>query len=107
MKQGKKISIIVPIYNVEKYLPGCIDSILKQTYENMEIILVDDGSPDNCPAICDEYEKKDTRIRVIHQKNSGLSGARNTGIDNAQGEYLIFVDSDDTVEPTMVEEEVE
>lgn len=104
MKQGKKISIIVPIYNVENYLPGCIDSILRQTYENTEIILVDDGSPDNCPTICDEYEKKDTRIRVIHQKNSGLSGARNTGIDNAHGEYLIFVDSDDTVEPTMVED---
>lgn len=104
MKQGKKISLIVPIYNVENYLPSCIDSILNQTYEDIEIILVDDGSPDNCPAICDEYSKKDRRIRVIHQKNKGLSGARNTGIENAQGEYLIFVDSDDTVEPTMVED---
>lgn len=104
MKQEKKISIIVPIYNVENYLPSCIDSILKQTYENLEIILVDDGSPDNCPTICDKYEKSDDRIRVIHQKNKGLSGARNTGIENAQGEYLIFVDSDDTVEPTMVED---
>ncbi len=102
--QGKKISLIVPIYNVEKFLSACIESIMKQTYENIEIILVDDGSPDNCPQICDEYAKKDERIRVIHQKNKGLSGARNTGIDNAQGEYLIFVDSDDTVEPTMVED---
>lgn len=104
MKQGKKISLIVPIYNVEKYLPSCIDSILKQTYVDMEVILVDDGSPDNCPAICDEYAKKDERIHVIHQQNKGLSGARNTGIEYAQGEYLIFVDSDDTIEPTMVEE---
>lgn len=104
MRQGKKISVIVPIYNVEKYLPACIDSILQQTYKDMEIILVDDGSPDNCPQICDEYGKKDERIRVVHQKNKGLSGARNTGIDIAQGEYLIFVDSDDTVEPTMVED---
>lgn len=104
MRQEKNISIIVPIYNVENYLPSCIDSILKQTYKNIEVILIDDGSPDNCSAICDEYEKKDERIRVIHQKNSGLSGARNTGIENAQGEYLIFVDSDDTIAPTMVEE---
>lgn len=104
MMQNKLISLIVPIYNVEKFLPGCIESIMGQTYENIEIILVDDGSPDSCPQICDEYAGKDARIRVIHQKNKGLSGARNTGIENAQGEYLIFVDSDDTVEPTMVED---
>ena len=98
------ISLIVPIYNVEKFLPSCIESIMRQTYKNIEIILVDDGSPDSCPQICDEYAEKDERIRVIHQKNKGLSGARNTGIANAQGEYLVFVDSDDTVEPTMVED---
>lgn len=102
--QNEMISIVVPIYNVEQYLKSCVDSILSQTYRNTEIILVDDGSPDNCPRICDEYAKKDERIRVIHQKNKGLSGARNTGIDNARGEYLIFVDSDDTIEHTMVEE---
>ena len=75
------ISIIVPIYNVEKYLVKCIDSIVSQTYKNLEIILVDDGSPDNCPKICDEYAKKDSRIKVIHKKNGGLSDARNIGID--------------------------
>ena len=104
MKEEKKISIIIPIYNVEKYLPACVESILQQTYKNLEIILVDDGSPDRCPVICDDLAQKDDRIRVIHQKNKGLSGARNTGIDNAQGDYLIFVDSDDTVEQTLVEE---
>ncbi len=104
MKEEKKISIIIPIYNVEKYLPTCVESILQQTYKNLEVILVDDGSPDRCPVICDELAQKDDRIRVIHQKNKGLSGARNTGIDNAQGDYLIFVDSDDTVEQTLVEE---
>lgn len=104
MKEEKKISIIIPIYNVEKYLPACVESILQQTYKNLEVILVDDGSPDRCPVICDELAQKDDRIRVIHQKNKGLSGARNTGIDNAQGDYLIFVDSDDTVEQTLVEE---
>ena len=104
MKEEKKISIIIPIYNVEKYLPACVESILQQTYKNLEVILVDDGSPDRCPVICDELAQKDDRIRVIHQKNKGLSGARNTGIDNAQGDYLIFVDSGDTVEQTLVEE---
>lgn len=104
MKEEKKISIIIPIYNVEKYLPACVESILQQTYKNLEVILVDDGSLDRCPVICDELAQKDDRIRVIHQKNKGLSGARNTGIDNAQGDYLIFVDSDDTVEQTLVEE---
>ena len=104
MKEEKKISIIIPIYNVEKYLPACVESILQQTYKNLEVILVDDGSPDRCPVICDELAQKDDRIQVIHQKNKGLSGARNTGIDNAQGDYLIFVDSDDIVEQTLVEE---
>ncbi len=91
------ISVIVPIYRVEEYLCQCIDSIIKQTYHNLEIILVDDGSPDNCGAICDDYAKKDDRIRVIHKKNGGLSDARNVGIDIAQGDYLSFIDSDDYV----------
>ena len=98
-----KISIIVPIYKVESYLKRCIDSILNQTFTDFECILVDDGSPDNCPQICDEYAKKDKRIRVIHKKNGGLSDARNVGIDIAQGEYLGFVDSDDWIHPQMYE----
>lgn len=97
------ISIIVPIYNVERYLPKCIDSILEQTYSNFELILVDDGSPDSCGKICDEYQKKDSRIIVIHKKNGGLSSARNAGIDVAKGEYIGFVDSDDYIEPFMYE----
>lgn len=92
------ISIIVPIYKVENYLHRCIDSLKNQDYLNIEIILVDDGSPDNCGIICDEYANKDTRIKVIHQENGGLSAARNAGIDIAQGDYLMFVDSDDWVE---------
>lgn len=96
------ISIIVPIYNVEKYLERCVETLRAQTYENIEIILVDDGSPDNCPAICDAYAKKDERIRVIHQKNAGLSGARNAGIDVAKGEYFAFVDSDDYIAPDFI-----
>lgn len=97
------VSIIIPIYNVEKYLKNSIESALQQTYTNLEIILVDDGSPDNCPNICDEYEKLDIRIRVKHQKNSGLSGARNTGIAMAKGKYLFFQDSDDTLEKDCIE----
>ena len=89
------ISIIVPIYNVEEYLPKCIDSILNQTYKELEVILVDDGSPDSCGKICDRYAKKDERVKVIHQKNGGLSAARNSGLDCANGEYIGFVDSDD------------
>ena len=92
-----KLSIIVPIYNVEPYLRKCIDSILAQTFTDFECILVDDGSPDNCPTICDEYAKKDSRIRVIHKENGGLSDARNAGLDIAQGEYIGFVDSDDYI----------
>lgn len=94
-----KISIIVPIYKVEQYLHRCIDSLINQDDDNIEIILVDDGSPDDCPGICDEYQKKDQRIKVIHQINGGLSAARNSGIDIATGDYLMFVDSDDFVEP--------
>lgn len=91
------ISIIVPVYGVEAYLGRCMESLLSQTYENIEIILVDDGSPDNCPALCDAYKAQDARVRVIHQENAGLSGARNTGLCEARGEYIAFVDSDDYV----------
>ena len=98
-----KVSVIVPIYNVEKYLSECIDSIIAQTYTNLEIILVDDGSPDNCPAICDEYAKKDDRIIVIHKSNGGLSSARNAGLDIMTGEYCCFVDSDDVINIHFVE----
>lgn len=94
-----KFSIIVPIYNVERYLGGCIDSILCQPYKDFELILVDDGSTDKCPQICDEYGKMDSRIRVVHQKNSGLSGARNTGLSICMGQYIVFVDSDDELYP--------
>lgn len=97
------ISVIVPIYGVEAYLHQCVDSLLTQTHKNLEIILVDDGSPDGCGAICDEYAAKDSRVRVIHKKNGGLSDARNAGIDVAQGEYIGFVDSDDWVMPDMYE----
>ena len=98
-----KISIIVPVYNVEKYLDRCIKSIINQTYNNLEIILVDDGSPDNCPAMCDEWAKKDKRIIVIHKKNTGVSNSRNIGLDNARGDYIAFVDADDYIEKTMYE----
>jgi glycosyltransferase involved in cell wall biosynthesis len=98
-----KISIIVPIYKVESYLRQCIDSIITQIYTNLEIILVNDGSPDNCGAICDEYAKKDKRIKVLHKKNGGVSSARNAGLNVASGEYLAFVDSDDWIESDMVE----
>lgn len=97
------ISIIVPIYKVERYLEKCVNSILAQTYSNLEIILVDDGSPDNCPQLCDQFAKKDSRIIVVHKENDGLSSARNAGIDIAKGEYIGFVDSDDWCEPDMFE----
>lgn len=97
------VSVIVPVYNVEPYLRRCVDSIINQTYKNLEIILVDDGSPDNCGQICDEYAKQDTRIKVIHQKNSGLSIARNNGINIANGEYILFIDSDDYVSDRLIE----
>lgn len=89
------ISVIVPVYNVEKYLPRCIDSILAQTFTDFELILVDDGSPDRCGEICDEYAEKDSRVRVIHKANGGVSSARNAGLDLCRGEYVTFVDSDD------------
>lgn len=91
------VSVIVPVYKVEQYLAECIDSILAQTFTDFELILVDDGSPDNCGEICEEYKKKDNRIIVIHKENGGLSDARNKGIDIAKGEYLTFVDSDDLI----------
>ena len=93
------LSVIVPIYKVEDYLPKCVESIRNQTHSNLEIILVDDGSPDGCGAICDEFAQKDSRIRVIHKENGGLSDARNAGIEMAKGDYLAFVDSDDWLEP--------
>lgn len=97
-----KVSIIVPVYNVEKYLNRCIDSIIKQTFENIEIILVDDGSTDNSGKICDEYALKDYRIKVIHKTNGGLSEARNYGLDIATGDYLLFVDSDDYIDVNLI-----
>lgn len=101
-RKNELISIIVPVYKVEKYLSKCIDSILSQTYKNFELILVDDGSPDNCPQICDEYAKKDDRIRVIHKKNSGVSETRNEGVRNAKGTFICFVDSDDYVSENYI-----
>ncbi|BDW93817.1 glycosyltransferase family 2 protein [Allomuricauda sp. XS_ASV26] len=101
MKDQPLISVVVPVYNVEEYLRKCIDSILAQTYKNLELILINDGSKDNGGAICDDYAKKDDRVIVVHQKNKGLSGARNTGLGLVKGEYLSFVDSDDWIEPSM------
>lgn len=98
MMENPLISVIVPIYNVEKYLERCVNSIINQTYQNLEIILVDDGSPDNCGKICDEYAKIDSRIKVIHKENEGQSKARNDGLDIASGKYITFVDSDDWLE---------
>lgn len=99
----EKISVIVPIYNVEKYLERCIQSIIKQTYKNLEIILVNDGSTDNCARICEEYAQRDSRIKVIHKKNGGLADARNKGLEIATGEYIGFIDSDDYIEEDMYE----
>ena len=98
-----EISIIVPVYKVEAYLQTCIDSILAQTFQDFELILVDDGSPDNCPVICDEAARKDPRVRVLHQQNAGISAARNAGLKIAQGNWLGFVDSDDFVAPEFYE----
>ena len=92
-----KFSIIVPVYNVEKYLKECIDSLINQTYKNIEIILIDDGSPDNSPQICDEYAKKDSRIKVVHKENGGVVSARAAGVDVSTGDYFVFVDADDWV----------
>lgn len=103
----KLVSVVVPIYNVEKYLDVCVESIVNQTYKNLEIILVDDGSPDACPKICDEWAKRDKRIRVVHKENQGLGMARNTGIDHATGEYICFFDSDDYVDLRTIEKAYE
>lgn len=102
MNQGL-VTVVLPIYNVEKYLDRCIKSVVNQTYENLEIILVDDESPDRCPEMCEEWAKRDKRIKVIHKKNAGLGIARNSGIDNANGEYICFVDSDDYVALDTIE----
>ncbi|AKG34211.1 glycosyltransferase family 2 protein [Paenibacillus durus] len=98
-----EISIIVPVYKVENYIHKCVDSILAQSFENFELILVDDGSPDNCPAICDSYAAMDTRVKVVHKPNGGLSDARNWGINAAEGKYIGFVDSDDWIAEDMYE----
>ena len=103
--QPHLISVIVPVYNVEKYLRQCLDSIINQTYRNLEIILVDDGSTDSSGIICDEYAQIDARIKVIHKENGGLSSARNAGLDvcTSGGDFIAFVDSDDWLEPDMYE----
>lgn len=97
------ISVIIPVYKVEGYLTACVESVLNQTYRNIEVILVDDGSPDSCPRMCDDFSTRDSRIRVIHKENGGLSSARNAGIDAARGEYLAFLDSDDLWTPVFLE----
>ena len=98
-KQDVQISIIVPIYKVEKYLVRCVESLIAQDFSSLEIILIDDGSPDRCGEICDNYAKKDARITAYHKPNGGLSDARNYGLERAHGEYVVFVDSDDYLEP--------
>lgn len=102
----RSVSVIVPVYQVEEYLPRCIDSILAQTFENFELILVDDGTRDGCPEIMEAYAQKDERIRLVHKENGGLSSARNAGLDVACGEYVAFVDADDYVEPDMLKDAV-
>ena len=97
------ISVIIPVYKVEAYLTACVESVLRQTYQNFELILVDDGSPDNCPQMCDAFAARDSRIRVIHKENGGLSSARNAGIEIARGKYLAFLDSDDLWSPLFLE----
>lgn len=104
MHKQPLLSVIIPVYKVEKYLRQCIDSVINQTYKNLEIILVDDGSPDNCGKICDEYAEKDKRVKVIHQLNKGVSAARNLGTELAKGEYIAYVDSDDWLDIHMYEE---
>ena len=102
-----KISVIIPIYKVENYLDECVQSVIHQTYKNLEIILVDDGSPDKCPQMCDNYAKLDNRIKVIHKKNGGLSDARNAGLKQATGDFIAFVDSDDFIDTVMYEKMLE
>lgn len=101
------VSVVIPIYNVEKYLDRCITSVVDQTYGNLEIILVDDGSPDNCPAICDDWAKRDKRIKTVHKKNEGAGRARNAGLDTASGDYVLFVDSDDYIDLSTAQKCVE
>lgn len=103
----KKLSVIMPVYKAEEYIYKAVDSILNQTYANLEVILVDDGSPDNCGKICDEYAEKDSRVKVIHKKNGGQADARNFGIEAASGEFIRFVDSDDYIEPYMYQEMID
>ena len=103
----QKVSIIVPVYNVEKYLKRCVDSLIEQSYKNLEIILVDDGSKDNSFSICKEYESKDSRVRIFHKENEGLGLTRNYGIEKSTGEYITFVDSDDYLTLDAVETMVE
>ena len=98
-----KLTIIVPVYKVERYIEKCIDSILSQDYKDMEVLLIDDGSPDKCPLICDRFAKTDCRVRVIHQKNAGLAEARNVGIRESSTEYIGFVDGDDYISYNMYE----
>ena len=93
----EKISVIIPVYGVENYLDRCVKSVVNQTYKNLEIILVDDGSPDNCPRMCDEWALRDHRIRTVHRENGGQSCARNTGLSVATGDYIAFIDSDDWI----------
>lgn len=102
-----RVSVIIPIYNVEKYLVRCVESVLGQTLQDIEVILVDDGSPDGSPKMCDEYEAKDSRIKVIHKENGGLASARNAGMDVAEGEYIFFIDSDDWIDANTLEELVD
>lgn len=107
LKTQPLVTVIVPVYQVEKYIHQCIDSILSQSYQTLEVILVDDGSTDTCPAICDDYATKDSRIMVIHQKNQGLSAARNIALDKMHGKYLAFVDGDDEIEENLIRYTVE
>ena len=101
------VSIVVPVYNAENYLTDCVDSIRAQSYQNIEILLVDDGSTDTSASLCDQLGQLDPRIRVIHNSNHGVSNARNTGLDQATGEYILFVDSDDTISPNLVRDNLE
>lgn len=101
------VSVVVPIYNVEAFLNRCVSSVVQQTYSNLEIILVDDGSPDRCPQICDDWAQKDSRIKVIHKENAGLGMARNTGIEHATGRFICFLDSDDYIDPETIEESLQ
>ena len=100
---SSKVSIIIPVYKVEAYLDRCVESVVNQTYENLEIILVDDGSPDSCPQMCDKWAEKDNRIKVIHKENGGLSDARNKGVDASTGDWIYFLDSDDYIEKNAIE----